>query len=196
MENLKCSGSVNSAQISVGQAIFIQILEMQQKTIKTDNKEHEFHDYFINNSQKVLKGCRLVASEFSLFPAYDVLRATSFNEDVRGSGAFGRIDLVFHYRNKTYVAEIKFYKNEGSKKPTGEFWDALKVLGYCAYFKFQTGQTSGVFPAIIMPIESIRLEHQHIASALNIKLFGIKALRGEYKLVTLTDEPYWKQFKD
>jgi len=43
------------------------------KTRTLRNKEQEFHDFFINNSQIVLKKCSIVSHEFCLYPAMDIL---------------------------------------------------------------------------------------------------------------------------
>lgn len=158
------------------------------KEIKIRNKENEFHSFFLEKPNVVLKGCTLLEHEFRLYPTMDLLRiSTDIFAEETVTRHFGRIDFVFRWKQGLYVAEVKYYPYS-----IGEFWDAMKVLGYAIHYKFQTGIRKRIIPAILMPIEHIRLEHQHIASSLKIALFGIKSSRGKYELTLIGDEPYWR----
>lgn len=135
-------------------------------------KEADFQNYFIEYPNKVLKGCRLIRSEFSLYKAREVLKTDIYQDFVVGQdGLFGRIDLIFRYRAKNYIAEIKCSNYEGSQ----DFFNSLKVLGYCEYFKFQTGLRD-YYPAIILPKDKVTLEVKIICTKLKIKIFSIVLL--------------------
>lgn len=100
----------------------------------------------------------------------------------------GRIDVLMTYKNRTYVAEIKDY-NPGAES----FWYATKAAAYCEYYKWQTDK-KGYHPAVIIPKESIRLEHQVVAGRLGIKIFLFKKdINGEFKMKLLNEKPHWKQ---
>lgn len=149
-------------------------------------KEAEFHSYFKENWGDVLPGCIMNAHEYSLYPAFDVLKKHLMPDEQITSKNFGRIDFIFEYKKTRYVAEVKYYPFS-----SGEFWDAMKVVGYTSYYKFQTGQKDRVKPAIIMPIKSVSLEHQYVAADLGITIFAIEEYRGGFKMKKLEKKPYW-----
>lgn len=114
------------------------------------------------------KSVGVVEQEFALLDPMTLLRGEiDIYKDTAWSGRahIGRIDVILKYRGIYYVCEIKY------KSDKTDFWDAMKVLGYCEYFKWQTSQRR-VRPAIIIPQERIRLEHKIIAGRLGITLIG------------------------
>jgi hypothetical protein len=92
----------------------------------------------------------------------------------------GKIDLLFKFKKKLYCGEIKW------TIPRNDFWSALKVVGYCAYYNWQNETWGGFdagFPAILIPKKHIKLEHKIVANNLKIALFGIIETKdGEYLL--------------
>ena len=95
-------------------------------------EEELFQDYFKGNYEDALPGCILIASEYPLYGAYKIL-TRDFSPGTRGKGCIGRIDFIFRYKQKNYIAEAKYYPFQLS-----EFWGALKVVGYTEYYKWQT----------------------------------------------------------
>ena len=153
------------------------------------HEELKFSRYFTYNANLVLKGSSVIQKEFSLYPAYRVFQIQAGDFGNSEYKSFGRIDFVMNYKKHTYVVEVKYYPYS-----SGEFWDAMKVLGYTEYFMFQTGMKD-IKPAIFMPVENIKLEHQYICSRLKITLFGIVKNEEEqikYKLIPMGDQPYYK----
>lgn len=117
----------------------------------------------------------VLGNEVPLYSPLKVLGA-----DIKGSGIIGRPDLFVKYDGKKYICEVKYIPFT-----TENFWSALKCLAYCEYYKWQTetsqngkhmsGSSSYSIPhpAIFMPLEAIKLEHEIIAKRLKITLFGI-----------------------
>lgn len=128
---------------------------------KNKIKRFEFlhHEYPLGNASKLLEG--------------DTRKSKLNDSRIYGAGVIGRIDVIFKYNKKTYIGEIKYMK------ALSDFWEAMKVIGYCEYYKWQTG-TSNVFPAVLIPIESVKLEHQIVANKLKIKIFVIEKLNNGY----------------
>ena len=112
------------------------------------------------------------------YDAYDLLKR-EFYEGAPRRGFIGRIDLVFQYRSKLWVGEIKYQPYEGK-----DFWDALKVIGYCHYYNWQNEDYIGVQktarPCIFMPASRIKLHWQIIANKIGIVIFGISEKDGNF----------------
>lgn len=136
-----------------------------------------FHKWWKENN---IKGFGVIKHEFILGDARNLLKRDvydliSLGEKNTGAGVIGRIDTIFKYRGNVYIGEIKYMK------AANDFWDAMKVLGYCEYFKWQTGMNH-VKPAILMPFTSIKLEHQIVANKLKFKIFAIEKYQDIYIL--------------
>lgn len=133
----------------------------------------------------------VLATEEPLFSAVQVItKDTSFSlpEKTNTNGVIGRIDVLFKYRSTNYVCEIKDGDSEGHS-----FWYATKALAYCEYYKWQTDNTH-FRPAVIVPLQNLKLEHQLISGKLDIKLF-VFTLRddGFFIIKEVSDLPHWKQ---
>lgn len=151
------------------------------------HEELKFSRYFFENSNFTLRNAKIIQKEFALFPAFRVFQMQSGEYGDTDYKFFGRIDFIISYKSKLYAVEVKYYPFSSS-----EFWDALKILGYTEYFMFQTGMKD-VRPAIFMPIDNIKLEHQYICSRLKITLFGIIKNNSEtYTVIPMGDQPYYK----
>ena len=138
------------------------------------NTELDFKKAFIRDSSSVLKNARFWKHEYPLYDAIDLLNRQAFLDglnDGKSTGKpIGRIDLVFSYRSKLYVAEVKYHN------PT-DFWDATKVIAYTAYYNYQNEIRDGfdrAHPAIFVPIKKIKLAHKIVANRLNCVIFGIE----------------------
>lgn len=161
-------------------------------------KEALLQRSFSENSSLILKDSEFLGKEIALLPAYHLLFRDTYEDIIFGENKFlkkshiGRIDLKFKYKSTVFLAEIKYEKLKNS-----DFWDALKIIGYTAYYKWQFND-SHVKPAIIMPAKKIKLEHQVVASRLGLSIFGVKENKGFFHMFKLSDEPYWKQkqFRD
>lgn len=159
------------------------------------HEEKKFQLAFVNDADSVLKGAKYITHEAILHKADNIFRQSTRYEFDSPEELFGekekmglgRIDLVFRYKRDTYCAEIKYRKCENN-----DFWDALKIIGYTEYYKWQT-DNKDYLPAIIMPKESIKLEHQIVAGRCDIRIFLIYKDGDNYKLKMLDDRPYWKQ---
>lgn len=141
----------------------------------TKPDEAVFHDWLRNNT---IKNFDFIHHEYTLGNASSIIRgdirkSKDKESKVYGASVIGRIDVIFKYRRKTYIGEIKYMKNRS------DFWEAMKVIGYCEYYKWQTENTD-VFPAVLIPIESIQLEHQIVANKLKIKIFAIEKTDNGY----------------
>lgn len=151
-----------------------------------DFEELRFSKYFFANAAQEFRKFYIISKEYQLYPALRVIQKQSLIKEDKQFKPFGRIDFVVKYKKKTYVVEVKY--NEGTHS---SFWDALKVVGYDKYYEFQA-DTRDVIPAIFMPKESIKLEHEFVCLKLGIKLFDITKTRdGSYKLEEHNNEPNW-----
>ena len=151
--------------------------------------ESVIHKLLLVNPGKLLKNLTVSSSEFRLITAMDILNR-EVNEGYKSGTTFGKIDLILRYRSMQYVTEIKYNVPTNT---SSDFWDSLKVLGYYEYYKWQTGITNKVRPAVILPLYSVKLEQQIIAGKLNIAVFGFYEEKSEPKLKLLDDRPVWKQ---
>jgi hypothetical protein len=152
---------------------------------KDRDPEKTFHKYLINNPKKVLNGIEILDDEARLYKPGILLTRDFYSferlEKKVIKGCFGRIDVVFKYRGAIYCGEIKYEPHKNS-----DFWDAMKVLGYTTYYKWQRETNGGTLfpkPAILMPKSRIKLEHQIIAGRLGIALFGIIREGNEFTMI-------------
>lgn len=131
------------------------------------HQEGKFSNWFYNNAPKKFKE---IQREVSLFSAYSTLEYQTFLDIGRGQEfnekQWGRIDFAFIYGSTEYVAEVKYFST-----PSSEFWDALKVLGYCAYYNWQNSRQAK--PAIMIPADSLHLEHFITSLKLHLTIFAI-----------------------
>lgn len=155
--------------------------------------ETKLQKAFIKDSNSVLPRSVYLDHEFRLLKAQDVLSREMYEEfgsiGHKKRMCIGRIDLIFRYKSTNYAAEIKYQKGCAS-----DFWDALKIIGYTEYYRWQTDD-SDIKPAIIIPLNKIKLEHQIIAGRSGIALFGVNKKSGEYTMKKISDEPLWRQLK-
>lgn len=141
-------------------------------------EENRFRKTFLKDAKTILRGAECYQSEYCLYPALDLLKREFYERDgvgnpLKRSKPIGRIDLYFRYKRRNYAGEIKFQPYEG-----GDFWDALKCLGYATYMNWQNQILPGwekVYPAIFMPKPRVRLEHRVVAAQLGIALFSIES---------------------
>ena len=139
-------------------------------------EEDKFRKALAADIRMALGSGVFVAQEFVLRPAYDLLKREFYERNEEGhrlirSQVIGRIDVLFRYRTRLYAGEIKFQPYEGH-----DFWDALKIIGYCSYYNWQIGLDPNreiAHPAILMPMNRIKLEHKIVSGQNEIALFGI-----------------------
>ncbi len=154
---------------------------LKKNPITISNKKASFLDHEVS----VHKAHYVFTKEITYTPVDDENEVSieKYRENLKGS--FGRIDTILYYRTSTYCCEIK-----GTQSPN-QFFDALKVLGYTAYYNWEN--SAHAKPAIIMPFEHITIEHQIMSGKLNILLIGYKLDGEHYKLTEIGDTPIWKQ---
>jgi len=156
---------------------------------KESYAELRFHRHLKHNPGEVLRGFILEKSEEKLYGYLDLLQdeinaGLSFKEniDVVSYRQIGRIDVVFRFRSKEYCGEIKYYPYS-----SGEFWDAIKVVGYTTYYNMCKKQEKFYHPAILMPMDKITVENMMIANKLKIAIFGITVSGDGYKMRLVDD---------
>jgi len=148
--------------------------------METNNYQQEtnFQNCFID--KKIISGCKILTTEFRLYEPYSL-----FKSEIRGiydksvKEVIGKIDVIFKYRQRTYTGEIKW------TIPRNDFWDAMKIIGYNIYYNWQNETWGGfgrAYPAILIPIKHIKLEHKIVANKLKISLFGIDTHKSGYSL--------------
>lgn len=124
--------------------------------------------------------------EYRLHRPMELLKREFYDgDDYKRKAPIGRIDLVFRYRGKLWCGEVKYYLPHST-----EFWDACKIIAYTQYFNWQSDTMESfehAYPAVLVPHESIILEHKIIAARLKILLFGICKTDTGY---TLTEHYY------
>jgi hypothetical protein len=131
----------------------------------------------------------IAESEFQLISAHNVLSSCLPPEQQPPKKTIGKIDIIFKYRSNMYGCEIK--NNLPSKEQA--FWHSLKIIGYCSYYKFQTGKT--IKPSVMIPFDNITLEMQYVCSSLKIKLFGFYEKDKKIIVQEISDKPIWHQSK-
>ena len=159
------------------------------------NTSHKsFLEFFTSNPGQCLKWTKILGTEVPLYPASKML-SRDFIENYLSSGqiprsgnCIGKIDVIFKSGGFAYVGEVKYYSFSD-----GEFWDALKILGYSVYFNWTNDSGSRYKPAILMPLNKIKLEHQIVVGRLGITLFGILEEDGLFSIKKIGDTPIWKQ---
>ena len=157
-------------------------------------EEKKFQYYFVNNYGLVLKSSRYITHEAPLFKISDILsNTTSYDIDLKDSMettrekmGIGRIDLIFQHKSKRYCAEIKYRKCDNN-----DFWDAVKIIAYTEYYKWQTDDND-YLPAIILPSESLTNEHQIAAGRCGIALFVVDKKEDGYSMKLVDGKPSWK----
>lgn len=157
--------------------------------IKDSYAEIKFHKDFKVNYELILKRCRFIQSERILYSYGDIIKSEiNFRNQFEENNVkinkrqVGRIDLLIRYRSCNYCVEIKYYPYKG-----GEFWDAIKVLGYTEYLNFIDKPSTPYKPAIMMPKDKIELETLIIAHRLKITLFAITQTGKSYKVELVDD---------
>jgi hypothetical protein len=140
----------------------------------------------IRNNQNKIK---IIEHEFRLLSAHNIFLSMLDDSEKPPVRTVGVMDLIFKFKNKIYGCEIK------SIYPTKQdaFWHSLKIIGYCSYYKFQTGNSLN--PAIMIPFETITLEIQYVCSDLKVKLFGYFEKDNEIHIQEISDKPIWHQSK-
>ena len=145
--------------------------------------EKWFKEDFINDPNSFLKHCQVIGSEVCLYRAMDVLKVNSDIFNDKKEHYFGRIDLIIKYRSQFYGVEVKYQPYALS-----DFWNALKIVGYVAYYNWQVEMTfpdSRLRPAVFIPLDKITLEHKIIANKLHLALFGIKCRRQKFSVIPI-----------
>lgn len=168
-----------------------------EKKYKLSNKgeEHRFQKAFVNGEVEC-DNIKYVDHEIVLFPALkiltedirrDIIDENSGNLREGNTKGFGRIDLIVKSKSKFYCVEIKY-----NNKDSNDFWRSLKVIGYTEYYKWQT-HNNMYLPAVIIPKDTLRLEHQIVAGRCGVTIFTVDKKGETYYLKMLDDRPYWKQ---
>ena len=143
-----------------------------------------FKQDFEKDADSILDRAVFLERETPLFKAMEILKREFYedgfgNRNNYGKNVVGRIDLIFRWKSKEYAAEVKYIPFKGN----GDFWDALKILGYCELYKWEYKKM--IHPAIIIPIDKIKLEHKIVANKLKIGLFGIKKEKHQFKMIPI-----------
>lgn len=161
---------------------------------QTKSRETEFHSWIkecVENNKtselnKMLKHIHIEGLEVPLSDPMSVM-TRDMDMTKRNPKNIGRIDIVFRYKQTSYVAEIKDYDPGQSS-----FWYAAKALCYCEYLKWQT-DSDRFKPAVIIPADSIRLEHQIVAGRLGLAIFLFNKVDDGFRMRMIDDRPWWKQ---
>ena len=141
------------------------------------NTEQQLREWLLLNSERAT-GLSKLKWETSLHGAYemlsrDVQEQMLYEPEKVKVPVVGRIDLIFTHQGKRYCSELKLLDYT-----SGNFWDALKILGYTALYNWQNKKSYK--PAVMIPINKIKLEHHIIAGKLNFTIFGITKIKDEY----------------
>lgn len=154
-----------------------------QKTLR------EVHKNQGRGADEILKRMKIIGVEVPLVSPIEIItQGTGLTLPERNSKTnIGRIDVIFRYKQRNYIAEIKDYEPKNKS-----FWYATKSVAYCEYYKWQTEDTN-YNPAVIIPISSLRLEHQIVAGRMGLSIFVFQKIQGQFKLKLVDDEPHWKQ---
>lgn len=200
-EQENCSGKRDFARTSAGWLPFTRNAEMafmsndKQRLRYTSTGEETKLQTYLNRAFKgdsninFPKSFTIIGTNVTLRPPSYVLTRgidSTFHEK-NGVGRIGAIDVILRYRQKNYVTEIK------DLVPIGDsFWYATKALAYCEYYKWQTDDRS-YRPAVLIPHNALRLEHQIVANNLDLKIFLFKKNGDDYTIKTIDDRPHWRQ---
>lgn len=155
----------------------------KQYSVEGGKQETAFQEYF---KKKVrVNSLILLQTEVRLYPPFTLLSRDFYTTDeavkkIERRNCIGRIDVLFRYKGTLFAGEIKYML------PRNSFWEALKVIGYVAYYNWQN-EISNAYeyakPALLIPHKHIRLEHKIVANKLDLLLFGITKLpNGEYSI--------------
>lgn len=145
------------------------------------DNETSFHKFILDNPKTVMDDgskIKILESEYKLYRAEKVL-SREYEEFQHESckGIIGRIDIIFRYGTKTYIAEIKNLRENGS------FWYATKAMAYKEYYMFQTGKRNrNIVPAVIIPESHLKIEHRIVAGSLGIEIFSYNKTDSGYKM--------------
>lgn len=140
-----------------------------------------FQKYFIK--KEIISGLRLIKSEFQLKTPMSLFqRDIAWTMDPKLNhnklkDVIGRIDVLFRHKGHLHAGEIKWASERK------DFWDALKILGYCTYYNWQNETWGGhdiAYPAILIPKKHIKLQHQITANKLKVDLYGIIKVGDDY----------------
>jgi len=149
------------------------------------SEEDIFRKEFSINAGRMLKGLFYYKNEVCLYAPSSLLSRDFYSfENIkkeRKEKYIGRIDLLFNYKEILYCGEIKYQPFAGS-----DFWDALKIIGYTSYYKWQQecfGEEIYPKSAIFMPFKRIKMEHKILAGRLGIIIFGIEKTEEGYKVI-------------
>ena len=169
----------------------------QQKRKEKWNKENEFISFMRNNrSAFPHRTPSILEFEYSLYDIYYYLTVGSelfFETGVlerKKKWPIGRVDIIWGSENNLHITEVKFQ----NPKSHSDFWDALKVVGYTAYFKWGKFIPAKKYtPTIFMPMEYIELQDLIIARSLKIELYGIREFEGNFLLIDTKNikDSYW-----
>lgn len=161
----------------------------QKSLIEESRLEETFKKWFIENGRD-FKFTEIKA-EAPLFKAYALLSQRT-SEDfgverkISTRENIGKIDLLFRFSSVDYVCEVKYYPFNNS-----EFWDCLKVLGYCHYYNWQHDAKRK--PCVMLPKDKIKLEHFLTAQKLELDIFGITKQEDGYEIEKII-APDYKSF--
>lgn len=138
--------------------------------------ERAFKKACVEDFKQVFGKGKLVNSEICLLGVYDVLKKQTYGSDFKKGGIaiIGRADLHFFYGSYEYLGEVKY-----TSFTNYDFWNSLKIIGYVEYFKWQR-EKGEIHPAILIPINKVKLEHTMIADKLKIALFGIEKTKDRF----------------
>lgn len=140
------------------------------------NRELKFQTYW--KDKRIISGYTLIDYEVCLQSPMSIFKKEIGNKGTRN---IGRIDAVFKKGSKKYIGEIKYQLSPS------DFWDATKILAYYEYYKWQLfykEQDYKLHPCVLIPKDSIRLEHQITAGLLNIEIFAIVESGNSYTIET------------
>lgn len=171
----------------------ISNIKLSEKSYKNlYYKEAKLHKWLIENELLVNKifNIDILDSEVCLPGALDSLKREIhleiWNEPIitNKRGGIGRIDLLFRYKGINYCCEIKCQPFRSN-----DFWEALKVVGYTAYYNWL--KDSNFQSAVLIPKKSCKLEHFIVSSKLRLKIFSFTEDKyGGYKIEEAKAESY------
>lgn len=190
------SGNANTVVIPVEQEISTNGSKKKPPSLETQLQHYLEDRAYQPNSEKllheVMPHLKILGFQIPLYCPERILTRNSTQKltfaDGRTTAVIGKIDVLFQHKSRVYVGEIKDYNPMADS-----FWYASKALAYCEYYKWQTDK-KGYHPAVIIPKESIRLEHQIVAGKLGIRIFLFKKdINGKFLMKAVDNRPHWKQ---
>jgi len=158
---------------------------------RLQNELNEYNAQTTNRKVILPSKLKIIDTQVPLYSASYILTKDSvysFPEKQTRTKVIGRIDFTFTFKSTRYVCEIKDYTDMKNN-----FWGSVKTIAYTEYYKWQSNEAL-YKPAVLVPANTLRMEHQIISRRLGIMLlvFSLKE-NGVFEIKIVDDTPHWKQ---